>query len=105
MSELEPITREEILLNSIAEGEASGLTPITRQENYLAAIAGESELPDDMTPITREEIYLNAILSRIDKISTPTQEQIDVAVNNYFEEQGIDALFIDSADIPEVLEE
>lgn len=52
MSEIEPITREEILLNSIAEGEESGLEPITRQEHYLSAIAGESDLPSDMHPVT-----------------------------------------------------
>ena len=82
----------------------TGLEPTTRQENYVSAIAGESELPEGMVPVTREEIYLNAILEAIANISTPTQEQINVAVTNYFEEQGIDALFIDSADIPEVLE-
>lgn len=62
MSELEPITREEILLNSIAEGEASGLTPITRQEYFLSAIAGETELPEGMEPITREEYFYKQII-------------------------------------------
>ena len=58
----EPITREEILLNSIAEGTGSDLTPITRREMYLSAIAGETELPTDITPITREEMYYQKIL-------------------------------------------
>lgn len=82
----------------------TGLTPITREEMYLSNIAGESELPSDLTPITREEIYLNEIAERIDGIGTPTQAEIDIAVTNYFEEQGVDALFIDSQEIPEVLE-
>lgn len=62
MSELEPITREEVLLNAIAEGAGSDLEPITRQEIYLSAIAGETDLPSDMSPITREEIYYQKIL-------------------------------------------
>lgn len=62
MSEIDPITREEILLNSIAEGTDSGLEPITRQEMWLSAIAGETELPADMNPITREEIFLQKVL-------------------------------------------
>lgn len=62
MSELEPITREEELLNSIADGTSSELSPITRREIYLSAIAGESELPSDMKPITREEMYYQKII-------------------------------------------
>ena len=58
----EPITRKEILLNSIAEGAGADLTPITRREMYLSAIAGETELPTDITPITREEMYYQKIL-------------------------------------------
>lgn len=65
MNDLEPITREEVLLNAIAEGTGTDIEPITRQELYLAAIAGESELPQGMTPITREEIYYEKILNRI----------------------------------------
>lgn len=62
MSELEPITREEVLLDSVANGTPSNLTPITRQEIYLSAIAGESDLPEGMEPITREEEYYQMIL-------------------------------------------
>lgn len=62
MSELNPITREEVLLDSVANGTPSNLTPITRQEMYLSAIAGETELPSDMKPITREEEYYQMIL-------------------------------------------
>lgn len=38
------------------------LEPITREEHYLSAIAGLTELPSDMTPITREEMFLQEIL-------------------------------------------
>lgn len=65
MSELEPITREEMLLNSIAGEGESGITPKTRQEHYLSAIAGETDLPAKMQeegPLTREEIYYQKIL-------------------------------------------
>ena len=62
MADIEPITREEILLNSIAEGTGSEIQPITRKEMYLSAIAGETELPADMNPITREEIFLQKVL-------------------------------------------
>lgn len=84
---------------------STGLNPITRQENYLSAIANESELPSDMDPITREEIYLNAILERINGIGTPSKEDITESVNAYLDEHDIgDNLFIASADITEVLE-
>lgn len=82
---------------------STGLNPQTRQEHYLSAIAGETELPID-EPVTREEIYLNAILERLSNIQRPTQEEINIAVNNYFDEEGIYALFIDSSQIAEVLE-
>ena len=65
MSELEPITREEMLLNSIAGEGASNIEPVTRKEHYLSAIAGETDLPAKMQeegPITREEIYYQKIL-------------------------------------------
>lgn len=39
----------------------SDLEPITRREQFLAAIAGEDVTPPD--PITREEVYLQAILN------------------------------------------
>lgn len=58
----EPITREEVLLNSIAEGTGSEIEPITRKEMYLSAIAGETDLPADMNPVTREEIFLQKVL-------------------------------------------
>lgn len=65
MANIEPITREEVLLNSIAEGTGSDIEPKTRQEHYLSAIAGETDLPQKMVeerPRTREEIYYQKIL-------------------------------------------
>ena len=54
------ITRTEKLYNSIASGEKTGITPITREEQYLSYIAGESTtLPSE--PITRKEMYLQKI--------------------------------------------
>lgn len=55
-----PITREEKLLNSIANGVSSGITPITREEQYLSYIAGESS-NKPKSPITRKEFYLDKI--------------------------------------------
>lgn len=59
---IEPITREEVLLNSIAEGTSSEIAPITREEMYLSAIAGDTILPNGMTPTTRKEMFLQKIL-------------------------------------------
>ena len=54
------ITREEILLNSIANEQNSNLSPITREEQYLSYIAGETNsLPSK--PITRKEMLLDKI--------------------------------------------
>lgn len=55
-----PITRQEALLNSIANGENSQIQPVTREEQYLSYIAGESySYPPN--PITRKEAYLDKI--------------------------------------------
>lgn len=62
----------------------SDLTPITRREQYLAAIAGEGETVPD-TPLTREEEYLQAILDNgsgggttvIGNPSTEATEELD----------------------------
>ncbi len=54
------ITREEILLNSIANEQNSNLSPITREEQYLSYIAGETNsFPSK--PITRKEMLLDKI--------------------------------------------
>lgn len=56
------ITRKEALLKSISDGTSSNVTPITREEQYLAYIAGESaQKPNN--PITREEYFLSKISS------------------------------------------
>lgn len=52
--------RTETLLNSIASGEPSGVTPKTREEAYLSYIAGESDTYPT-TPTTRKEFYLDKI--------------------------------------------
>lgn len=52
----EPITREEILLNAFATGEAANLEPITREEKFLAKLGGSSA--DAPEPITRKEQFL-----------------------------------------------
>lgn len=57
------ITRKESLLKSIADGTSSSLKPITREEQYLAYIAGESN-SFPTTPITREEAFLDKIAKR-----------------------------------------
>lgn len=54
------ITREEKLLNSIANGVYSGIQPVTREEQYLSYISGESYTKPE-TPITRKELYLDKI--------------------------------------------
>lgn len=54
------ITREEMLLNSIANSENSNLSPITREEQYLSYIAGETNTYP-IKPITRKEFYLDKI--------------------------------------------
>ena len=53
------VTREEILLNAIATGEAVDIVPVTRKEKYLRYLAGIGEKPSK--PITREEMFLDKI--------------------------------------------
>lgn len=52
----EPITREEIMLNAVATGEAANLEPITREEMFLAKLGGADV--NTPTPITRKEQFL-----------------------------------------------
>lgn len=58
---MEPITRQEQLLNSIATGNSVELEPITREEQYLSAIAGSTDLIPEK-PITRKEMFYKKIL-------------------------------------------
>lgn len=81
----------------------SDLKPITRQEMFLAKAAGQ-DVPT-LGPITREEYFLKDLIDAISAIAEPTQEMISIAVNAYLDEHGIgDNLFIASEDIEEVLE-
>ena len=59
---MNPITREESYLSAIAGNENPiPSTPLTRKEHYLAKLAGQDvEVPT--TPLTREECYLAAII-------------------------------------------
>lgn len=58
---MEPITRKEMFLNSIATGDSAELEPITREEMYLSAIAGSTESKPEK-PITRKEMFYEKIL-------------------------------------------
>lgn len=81
----------------------SELKPITRQEMFLAKSAGQ-DVPT-LDPITREEYFLKDLIDAISAIAEPTQEMISIAVNAYLDEHGIgDNLFIASEDIEEVLQ-
>lgn len=54
------VTNYEKLLQSISDGTPSEVYPVTREEQYLAYIAGESATYPD-SPITRREMYLEQI--------------------------------------------
>lgn len=56
---VEPITREEKLLDAVSTGSPSGIEPITREEMYLAYIGGQDVIPPE--PITRKEQLLSMI--------------------------------------------
>ena len=57
---MEPVTKTEKYLASIAGESVKLPEPVTRKEKYLSAIAtGEGEVP---APVTKEEMYLKAIL-------------------------------------------
>lgn len=73
---------------------------VTRREIFLKA-AADGEVPD-MDPITREEHFLRDIAETVAGVDKPTQEQVDIAVNEYLEEHGV--AFNTSAEIPEVLQ-
>jgi hypothetical protein len=54
------VSREEMLMQSIATGSPSNVVPITREEKYLSFIAGESANKPN-APITRKEVFLDKI--------------------------------------------
>lgn len=76
------------------------MTPITRNEQFLASAAGEysGELPE---PVTRLETYLQKVCNRLDTIENQSDEQFRTAVDNYLDENSI--VFNTSAEITEVL--
>ena len=65
------------------------LTPTTRAEMYLAAIAGEysGELPE---PVTRLELYWQKIAQRIDAGSSVSPESINTAIADYLNTHDAD---------------
>ena len=75
----DPITREEQYLASMAGQEVDLPQPITRVEKYLAKASGmDVETPD---PITREEKYLDAIAEGGGGGSSVTVEPLTVTQN------------------------
>lgn len=80
------VTREEKLLSAIATGENADFEPITRQEMYLAKMAGQSV--DTPEPITRvEKLYEQIILNGGGGGGgdTPTQtKSLDVVENGSY---------------------
>ena len=88
------------------------MEPITREEMYLAAAAGEysGELPE---PVTRSERYWKKIAQRIDAGGSVSPESIDAAIEDYLNSHDADIVTeaeltdaleskADSADIPDV---
>lgn len=59
---LEPITRQEKLLNAVATGGAKNLEPITREEMFLAKLGGADV--NTPTPITRKEQFLKKAIEQ-----------------------------------------
>lgn len=60
MSDLpEPITREEMFLSAVAGESATLPAPVTREELFLAKAAGENVITPE--PVTRREMFLDAI--------------------------------------------
>lgn len=58
--ELTPITREEKILHAIATDAAIPITPVTRKEKLVAAMADGGNV--DFVPATREEYFLDQVL-------------------------------------------
>jgi hypothetical protein len=60
---MEPVTRQEIFLAAAAGQEVQLPEPITREDKFLAAMAGmDVELPK---PITRKDMFLAAVAAKI----------------------------------------
>ena len=65
------------------------IDPLTRKEQYFAYAGGENVSKPE-TPLTREEEYLNDICERLDDIGTPSAEDIQAAVTDYLDENGVE---------------
>ena len=73
MKDLTPVTREEKILHAIATGEEVPFTPVTREEKFLVALSkGEAA---DIAPATRKEYFLNEIIES----GTATSENAEPA--------------------------
>ena len=77
MPELEPITREEMLLDG------QDLEPITRKEMFIKRIYDKTQSVPE--PITREEMFLK---KAGDETTDVTIEQLNVSANGTYSESG-----------------
>ena len=77
------------------------MDPMTRNEIFMAAAAGEfsGELPE---PVTRPELYWQKIAQRIDEGSSVSPEQVDAAIEDYLNTH--DADIVTEAELAETLE-
>lgn len=78
MPDLEPITREEMLLDG------QDLEPITRKEMFIKRIYDKTQVIPE--PITREEIFLK---KAGDETTDVTIEQLNVSENGTYSEEGV----------------
>lgn len=62
------------------------LTPVIREEEYLAAIAGQDVTPPD--PATRKEEWLDAIAERVDGLASDVQDLEDIVPTPAAEDEG-----------------
>jgi hypothetical protein len=78
MPDLEPITREEMLLDG------QDLEPITRKEMFIKRIYDKTQVVPE--PITREEMFLK---KAGDETTDVTIEQLNVSENGTYSEEGV----------------
>ena len=63
------------------------MTPITRNERFLANAAGHTDV-DLPEPVSREDVYLQELCERLKNVGSPSSEDIQAAVNAYLDEHG-----------------
>lgn len=81
---------------------STGLTPITRKEQFMAKAVGEASTAP--TPITREEIYLDEIARNGSGGGigfTPTQEQLN-AMNSGIDSAKVAQIETNASDIADI---